>query len=73
MVNTIDALTATLNEGNVAVVHWCNGRACGDTIEETTNASVLGTDVRSAYIPATEGACIICKKAGKVTLVGRAY
>jgi len=73
MVNTIDALTATLNEGNVAVVHWCNGRACGDTIEETTNASVLGTDVRSAYIPATEGTCIICKKPGKATLVGRAY
>jgi prolyl-tRNA synthetase len=73
MVNTIDAITATLNEGNVAVAHWCNGRACGDKIEEKTNASVLGTDVRSVCVPATEGACIICGKPGKATLVGRAY
>jgi len=73
IVDTIGALTSALNEGNVAVVHWCNERACGDAIGEKTNASVLGTDVRSAYAPATEGACIICGKPGTATLVGRAY
>jgi prolyl-tRNA synthetase len=72
-VETMDALTTTLNEGNVAVVPWCDGRGCGDTIEEKTGASILGTNVRSEYVPATEGACIICKKPGKATLVGRAY
>jgi prolyl-tRNA synthetase len=73
IMNTISALASALNEGNVAVVHWCNERTCGDAIEEKTNASVLGTDVRSVYVPATEGACIICGKPGKATLVGRAY
>ncbi len=73
MVNTIDALTATINDDNVAVVQWCDGRACGDAIEEKTNASVLGTDVRSTYVHATEGGCIICGKPGRATLVGRAY
>jgi prolyl-tRNA synthetase len=70
---SIGELTAALNEGRVAVVPWCGDRACGDTIEETTTASVLGTEVRSAYIPAPEGACIICGKKGTATLVGRAY
>jgi len=70
---SIDACNVSLNEGRVAVVPWCGDRACGDAIEEKTNASVLGTDVRSVYIPATEGACIICGKKGTATLVGRAY
>ena len=70
---SIDELTAALNDRKVAVVPWCGDRACGDMIEETTTASVLGTEVRSAYIPAPEGACIICGKPGKATLVGRAY
>jgi prolyl-tRNA synthetase len=70
---SLDELTAALNEGRVAVVPWCGERACGDTIGEKTTASVLGTEVRSAYIPAPEGACIICGKKGTATLVGRAY
>ena len=70
---SIDACNVSLNEGRVAVVPWCGDRTCGDAIEEKTNASVLGTDVRSAYIPSTGGPCIICKKPGKATLVGRAY
>jgi prolyl-tRNA synthetase len=72
-VTSIDALNATLNEGKVAVVHWCQQRGCGDVIEEKTNASILGTDVRSLYVPATDGKCITCGKPGKATLVGRAY
>jgi prolyl-tRNA synthetase len=72
-VESMDALKATLNEGRVAVVHWCQQRECGDGIEEKTNASILGTDVRSVYVPVTEGKCIACGKPGKATLVGRAY
>ncbi len=70
---TIDALTAALNEGKVAVVPWCGDRACGDAIEEKSNSSILGTEARSPYVSDIEGACIICGKPGKVTLIGRAY
>jgi len=72
-VNSMEALNAALDEGKVAVVHWCQERCCGDAIEEKTNASILGTDVRSQYIPCDEGCCISCGKPGKATLVGRAY
>ncbi|MCK9590460.1 MAG: proline--tRNA ligase [Methanoregula sp.] len=71
--SSIADLTCTLEGGNVAVVHWCQQRGCGDAIETKTNASILGTDVRSRYVPATEGTCIECGKPGKATLVGRAY
>ena len=72
-VPTIDALNGALNDGKVAVVHWCQDKACGDVIEEKTNASVLGTDVRSPYVNTSDGACVVCKKPGKATLVGRTY
>lgn len=72
-VKSIEGLNAALNEGKVAVVHWCDERMCGDALEERSNATILGTDVKSAYIPRTNGECIICGKKGKVTLVGRAY
>ena len=29
-VDSMDALNAALNEGKVAVVHWCRERGCGD-------------------------------------------
>jgi prolyl-tRNA synthetase len=72
-VDTIDALNASLNEGKVAVVHWCGERGCGDAIEERANSSILGTDVRSVHVACTEGCCMICGKPGKATLVGRTY
>ncbi|HUH79432.1 MAG TPA: proline--tRNA ligase [Methanoregula sp.] len=72
-VETMEGLCATLNAGKVAVIHWCKDRACGDIIEEKTNASVLGTDVRSEFITCTDGCCIACGKPGKATLVGRSY
>jgi prolyl-tRNA synthetase len=72
-VESMDALIAAINEDKVAIVSWCQERNCGDMIEAKTNASILGTDVRSAYVQATEGACIACGKPGKATLVGRAY
>jgi len=72
-VHTVDALIAALNEENVAVVHWCKDRTCGDAIEERANSSLLGTEVRSEYVDATDGPCIICGKPGKATLVGRTY
>jgi prolyl-tRNA synthetase len=70
---TMDVLNVALNEGKVAVVHWCQNQACGDVIEEKTNASVLGTDVRSPHVNTSDGACVVCGKPGKATLVGRTY
>src|SRR5665647_3306775 len=72
-VTSLADLTTTLDSGNVAVVTWCQQRECGDAIETKTNASILGTDVRSCYVPASDGPCIECGKPGKATLVGRAY
>jgi prolyl-tRNA synthetase len=72
-VDSMDTLNAALNNGKVAVVHWCQKRECGDAIEEMANSSILGTDVRSPYVSSTTGPCIVCKKPGKATLVGRTY
>ena len=72
-VDTVPALEAALNDGKVAVVHWCRERACGDAIEEKANSSILGTEVRSPYVADGDGACIVCGKPGKATLVGRTY
>ena len=72
-VESMDKLVAAINDDKVAVISWCQERGCGDAIEEKANASILGTDVRSVYVPATEGKCIACGKTGKATLVGRAY
>jgi prolyl-tRNA synthetase len=72
-VDSVDALNAALNDGKVAVVHWCRERGCGNAIEDKANSSILGTDVRSPYIPCTDGCCIVCGKPGKATLVGRTY
>ncbi|MDD1694789.1 MAG: proline--tRNA ligase, partial [Methanoregula sp.] len=72
-VDTMEALNTALNEGKVAVVHWCRERSCGDAIEDKANSSILGTEVRSPYVDATDGKCIACGKPGKATLVGRTY
>jgi prolyl-tRNA synthetase len=72
-VDSMDALNAALNDGKVAVVHWCRERECGNAIEEKANSSILGTDVRSAHVTCTEGCCILCGRPGKATLVGRTY
>ncbi|MDD1696938.1 MAG: proline--tRNA ligase [Methanoregula sp.] len=72
-VESMDNLVAALDEGRVAVVHWCQHQECGDAIEKRTNASILGTDVRSQYVPVAGGPCVLCGKPGKPTLVGRAY
>lgn len=72
-VNSLNSLSTILDAGKVAVVNWCRQKECGDVIEAKTNASILGTDVRSQYVSDTGGTCIICGKQGKATLVGRAY
>jgi prolyl-tRNA synthetase len=71
--DSIDQLNSALEAAKVAVVHWCGDRACGDAMEEKTNSSLLGTEVRSPYVACTSGGCIICGKPGAATLVGRAY
>jgi len=70
---SMEQLNGALNDGKVAVVHWCQDRACGDKIEEQANSSILGTNVRSPYVSESDGPCIICGKPGKATLVGRTY
>ncbi|WAC04598.1 MAG: proline--tRNA ligase [Methanoregula sp.] len=70
---TVDALTAALNDSRVAVVPWCGDHGCGDAIEEKSSSSILGTEARSPYVPDAGGACVICGKPGKATLVGRTY
>jgi prolyl-tRNA synthetase len=72
-VSSVEQLNGALNDGKVAVVHWCQDRACGDKIEEQANSSILGTNVRSPYVSESDGPCIICGKPGKATLVGRTY
>ncbi len=72
-VDSMDGLNTALNDGKVAVIHWCRGRECGDAIEDKANSSILGTDVRSPYVPCTDGCCIVCGRPGKATLVGRTY
>ncbi|MDR3102595.1 MAG: proline--tRNA ligase [Methanocalculaceae archaeon] len=73
-------MTATTSEeccrkldGNVMAVHWCGCRECADKLEELTNASLLGTEIRSRYVIDDEGPCIICSKLGRAALVGRSY
>jgi len=70
---TIEACNLSLNDSKVAVVPWCGDRSCGDAIEEKSSSSILGTEARSPYVPDTGGACVICGKPGKATLVGRTY
>lgn len=60
-------------DGNVVVVHWCGDRECADKLEELTDSTLLGTEVRSKYVSNDEGTCIICGKKGKTALVGRSY
>jgi len=58
----------------VAAVHWCGNRKCADHLEEISDASILGTEVRTDLINRSDGNCIICGKPGSVvTLVGRSY
>jgi prolyl-tRNA synthetase len=71
-VHTMAGLVETLAEG-VAVASWCGDRACAETIETGTNASLLGTNVRSRYLTGEECGCIVCGKPGVASLVGRAY
>ncbi|ACL16297.1 proline--tRNA ligase [Methanosphaerula palustris] len=71
-VETMDDLKVAIEEG-VAIVHWCGDKACADRIEEETEASVLGTEVRSSLVSKTEGRCLVCGRAGTTTLIGRSY
>lgn len=71
-VETMDDLKSAIDDG-VALVHWCGDKACADQIEEQTDASVLGTGVRSSLVGKTEGRCLVCGRAGTTTLIGRSY
>ena len=72
VVMTIEEMSAAVEHG-VAIVPWCGERECADFIEETVNASVLGTEVQAACAPPCEGPCVACGKPGTAALVGRSY
>jgi prolyl-tRNA synthetase len=71
-VDTIEELSAVIGQG-VAIVPWCGERGCADFIEETVNASVLGTEVQANFACPANGVCVACGKKGTATLVGRSY
>ncbi len=71
-VATIEELSAAVEKG-VATIPWCGEKQCADFIEESVNASVLGTDIRSAFVPGKKGPCVACNRPGTMALVGRAY
>ena len=72
VVDTLEELSVAIEKG-VAIVPWCGERACADFIEETVNASVLGTGVQAGFPCDCGIACIACGKKGTGTLVGRSY
>jgi prolyl-tRNA synthetase len=72
VVSTIEELSSAVGKG-VAVVPWCGERECADFIEESVNASVLGTEIRSAFVPEQRGPCAACGRPGTGALVGRSY
>ena len=64
-VGSLNNLTTTLDEGKVAVIHWCQQKGCGDAVETQTNASILGTEVRSPYVPAVAGHLYSVRETGQ--------
>jgi prolyl-tRNA synthetase len=72
VVDTMEELSVVIEKG-VAIVPWCGERKCADFIEETVNASVLGTDVQAGVACPADGVCIACGKKGTGALVGRSY
>ena len=72
VVSTIEELSAAVEKG-VAIVPWCGKKECADFIDESVNASVLGTEIRSVFVPDREGPCAACNRPGTMALVGRAY
>lgn len=69
---SVDEAVRAVQTG-IAVVHWCGDEACAEKIEKETNASVLGTEVRSPHITKTEGRCIVCGRPGTSTVIARTY
>ncbi len=69
---TLDEAALAVKSG-VAVVHWCGSQECAERIEAAVDASILGSDIRSDLIVASEGPCIACGGSGTSTLVARTY
>jgi len=69
---TIEGAADAVKSG-AAVVHWCGSPDCAASLEEATEASVLGSDSRSKHIRGSKGPCIICGNDGTTTLIARTY
>jgi prolyl-tRNA synthetase len=70
-VSSQEEILPALKTGAV-VIPWCGEKHCAEVLEESTGASVLGVIAEEAY-QHQEDSCIVCGKAGKSTLFGRAY
>ena len=70
--DTLEETTEAVKRG-VAVVHWCGSKECAEKIEAATDASILGSDIRSDLITVSAGPCIACGGNGTSTLVARTY
>jgi prolyl-tRNA synthetase len=71
-VSSLEEACEAVGKG-AALVGWCGDRECAITVEGATGGSILGTDVRSPFVTGESGPCVICRKSGTTTLVGRAY
>jgi prolyl-tRNA synthetase len=57
----------------IAVISWCGKEACAESIEKEMDASILGTEVRSPYVPDEEGPCLVCGAKGRPAIIARSY
>ena len=69
---TIEEARKAAGDG-MAVISWCGREACADSIEKEIDASILGTDVRSPWVPTEEGPCLACGMAGRPAIIARSY
>lgn len=69
---TIEEARRAAAEG-IAVISWCGKEACAESIEKEMDASILGTEVRSPYVPDEERPCLVCGAKGRPAIIARSY
>ncbi len=72
VVATLEEAASAVKSG-VAVAHWCGSQECAEKIEAATDASILGSDIRSDLVTVSDGPCIACGGKGTSTLIARTY
>ncbi|KUG20713.1 MAG: proline--tRNA ligase [Methanomicrobiaceae archaeon] len=72
IVDSMEEAAEAVRSG-VAVLSWCGSPGCAGSIEETTDASILGSGSRSPHITLADQPCIVCGEPGTTTLIARTY